>query len=55
MLTVRLASFIIANGTDWGSLVAALCPTALPAVVFFFFLLLRKRMVSGLTADAVEG
>ena len=52
-VTVWLASFTTNKGTDWGPLMAASCLTALPAV--FFFLLLQKRMASGLTAGAVKG
>lgn len=52
-ITVWLAGFTTSRGTEWGPLMAASCLTALPVVVFF--VLLQKRMVSGLTAGAVKG
>jgi N,N'-diacetylchitobiose transport system permease protein len=41
------------TGTDYGGLMAASTIFALPVVIFF--LLVQKRIVSGLTAGAVKG
>jgi len=42
-----------AKGTDWGGVMAGSTLMAIPVVVFF--LLVQRRMVSGLTAGAVKG
>jgi N,N'-diacetylchitobiose transport system permease protein len=52
-LTVWLANFTSLHGTDWGPLMAGATLTALPVVVFF--LLVQRRVASGLTAGAVRG
>ena len=52
-LTVWLAGFTSARGTDWGPLMAAATLTALPVIVFF--LLVHRRIAFGLTAGAVRG
>ena len=52
-LTVWLAGFTSARGTDWGPLMAAATLTALPVVVFF--LLVHRRIAFGLTSGAVRG
>jgi N,N'-diacetylchitobiose transport system permease protein len=52
-LTIWLASFTTARGTDWGPLMAAATLTAIPVVIFF--LLVHRRIAFGLTAGAVKG
>ena len=52
-LTIWLASFTTAHGTDWGGLMAGATLTSLPVVVFF--LLVQRRVAGGLTAGAVKG
>ena len=52
-LTIWLASFTTQHGTDWGGLMAGATLTSLPVVVFF--LLVQRRVASGLTAGAVKG
>ena len=52
-LTIWLASFTTQHGTDWGGLMAGATLTALPVVVFF--LIVQRRMTSGLVAGAVKG
>jgi N,N'-diacetylchitobiose transport system permease protein len=52
-LPVWLGSFRTNFGTDWGATMAASTLFTLPVLVFF--LLIQKRMVSGLTAGAVKG
>lgn len=52
-ITVWLASFTTSKGTEWGPLMAGATLTALPVVVFF--LLVHRRLASGLTAGAVKG
>jgi N,N'-diacetylchitobiose transport system permease protein len=52
-LTVWLASFTSLHGTDWGPLMAGATLTALPVV--FFFVLIQRRIMFGLTAGAVRG
>lgn len=52
-VTVWLASFTTSRGTEWGPLMAAATLTALPVVVFF--VIIQRRVVSGLTAGAVKG
>ena len=51
-LTIWLASFTTARGTDWGPLMAAATLTAVPVVIFF--LLVHRRIAFGLTAGAVK-
>jgi N,N'-diacetylchitobiose transport system permease protein len=51
-LTVWLASFTTARGTDWGGLMAGATLTAIPVVVFFVFL--HRKIAFGLTAGAVK-
>jgi N,N'-diacetylchitobiose transport system permease protein len=52
-LTVWLVSFSTNRGTDFGGLMAASTLFTLPVVVLF--LLVQRRIVSGLTAGAVKG
>jgi N,N'-diacetylchitobiose transport system permease protein len=52
-LPVWLGSFRTNFGTDWGATMAASTLFTLPVLIFF--LLIQKRMVSGLTAGAVKG
>ena len=52
-LTIWLASFTTAHGTDWGGLMAGATLTALPVVVFF--LAVQRHVAGGLTAGAVKG
>jgi N,N'-diacetylchitobiose transport system permease protein len=53
-LPVWLVSFFSANkGTDYGALMAASTLFALPVVVFF--LIVQRRLVTGMTAGAVKG
>lgn len=52
-LTVWLASFTTARGTEWGPLMAGATLTALPVVIFF--LLIHRKIAFGLTAGAVRG
>ena len=52
-LTIWLASFTTAHGTDWGGLMAGATLTSLPVVVFF--LLVQRHVTGGLTARAVKG
>ena len=52
-LTVWLVSFSTNRGTDFGGLMAASTLFTLPVVVFF--LIVQRRVVSGLTAGAVKG
>ena len=40
-------------GTDWGGIMAGSTLIAIPVIVFF--LIVQRRMVSGLTAGAVKG
>ena len=42
-----------AKGTDWGGVMAGSTVMAIPVIVFF--LLVQRRMASGLTAGAVKG
>ena len=42
-----------ARGTDWGGVMAGSTLMAIPVVVFF--LLVQRRVASGLTAGAVKG
>jgi N,N'-diacetylchitobiose transport system permease protein len=53
-VTVWLSYFLgTSRNTDWGALMAASTLTAIPVVLFF--LIVQRRMVSGLTAGAVKG
>ena len=52
-LPVWLASFRTAFATDWGGVMAASVIYAIPALVFF--LLVQRKLVSGVTAGAVKG
>jgi N,N'-diacetylchitobiose transport system permease protein len=52
-LPVWLASFRTAFGTDWGATMAASTLFTIPVLVFF--LIVQRRLVSGLTAGAVKG
>jgi N,N'-diacetylchitobiose transport system permease protein len=52
-LGIWLASFTTNKGTDWGGVMAGSTLFAIPVVVFF--LLVQRRVVSGLTAGAVKG
>jgi N,N'-diacetylchitobiose transport system permease protein len=52
-LTVWLASFTTARGTDWGGLMAGATLTAIPVVIFF--VALHRKIAFGLTAGAVKG
>ena len=52
-LPVWLASFSTEAGTDYGGLIAATSLFALPVIVFF--MLVQRRLVTGMTAGAVKG
>jgi N,N'-diacetylchitobiose transport system permease protein len=52
-LPVWLASFRTAFATDWGGVMAASVIYAIPALVFF--LIVQRKLVSGVTAGAVKG
>ena len=52
-LGIWLASFTTNHGTEWGAVMAGSTLFAIPAVAFF--LLVQRRVVSGLTAGAVKG
>lgn len=52
-LPVWLASFTTRTGTDWGPLMAASTLTALPVVIFF--MLIQKKIATGVTSGAVKG
>jgi N,N'-diacetylchitobiose transport system permease protein len=52
-LPVWLYSFTTNTGTDYGGLMAGCTIMALPVVIIF--LLVQRRLVSGLTAGAVKG
>lgn len=52
-LTVWLTGFSSRFGTDWGAIMASSALFTLPVVVFF--LVVQKRIASGLTAGAVKG
>jgi N,N'-diacetylchitobiose transport system permease protein len=52
-LPVWLSTFQTVFGTDWGGTMAASSLFTLPVVVFF--LIVQRRLVSGLTAGAVKG
>jgi N,N'-diacetylchitobiose transport system permease protein len=48
-----LQSFVGRGDTDWGAVMATSVIYTLPVVIFF--LLLRKRLMLGMTAGAVKG
>ncbi|GGL02159.1 N,N'-diacetylchitobiose transport system permease protein [Curtobacterium luteum] len=52
-LPVWLAGFSTNKGTDFGGLMAASVLFSIPVVVFF--LIVQRRLVSGMTAGAVKG
>lgn len=52
-MPVALQYFFGQRGTDWGAIMATSTLMTLPVVVFF--LLVQRRMVSGLVAGAVKG
>jgi N,N'-diacetylchitobiose transport system permease protein len=52
-LPVWLSTFRTAFSVDWGGIMAASVIYALPALVFF--LIVQRKLVSGLTAGAVKG
>jgi N,N'-diacetylchitobiose transport system permease protein len=52
-LSVWMFGFQTNTGTDYGGLMAASTIFALPVVIFF--LIVQRRIVSGLTAGAVKG
>jgi N,N'-diacetylchitobiose transport system permease protein len=52
-LPVWLSTFRTAFGTDWGGTMAA--STLFTVPVLIFFLLVQRRLVSGLSAGAVKG
>jgi N,N'-diacetylchitobiose transport system permease protein len=52
-LGIWLASFTTNHCTQWGGVMAGSTLFAIPAVVFF--LLVQRRVVTGLTAGAVKG
>ncbi|MFJ5117475.1 carbohydrate ABC transporter permease [Kitasatospora sp. NPDC088548] len=52
-VSIWLVSFTTSRGTDYGGLMAGATLTALPVVVFF--LIIQRRIASGLAAGAVKG
>ncbi|WP_084959453.1 carbohydrate ABC transporter permease [Thermoactinospora rubra] len=52
-MPVALRFFFGQRGTDWGGIMAASTMMTIPVIVFF--LLVQRRMVSGLVAGAVKG
>ncbi|GLX92214.1 carbohydrate ABC transporter permease [Herbidospora sp. NBRC 101105] len=52
-MPVALQYFFGQRGTDWGAIMASSTLMTIPVVVFF--LLVQRRMVSGLVAGAVKG
>ncbi|MEU4572962.1 MULTISPECIES: carbohydrate ABC transporter permease [Nonomuraea] len=52
-MPVALQFFFGQRGTDWGAIMATSTLMTLPVIVFF--LLVQRRMVSGLVAGAVKG
>ncbi|WP_283134757.1 carbohydrate ABC transporter permease [Rhizohabitans arisaemae] len=52
-MPVALQFFFGQRGTDWGAIMAASTLMTLPVIVFF--MLVQRRMVSGLVAGAVKG
>jgi len=52
-LPVWLSTFRTVFGTDWGGIMAASVLYALPALIFF--LVVQRKLVSGLTTGALKG
>jgi N,N'-diacetylchitobiose transport system permease protein len=52
-LPVWLSTFRTAFSVDWGGIMAASVIYAVPALIFF--LIVQRKLVSGLTAGAVKG
>jgi len=52
-LPVWLSSFRTVFGTDWGAIMASSVLYALPALVFF--MIVQRKLVSGMTAGALKG
>ncbi|SDY98883.1 N,N'-diacetylchitobiose transport system permease protein [Amycolatopsis xylanica] len=52
-LPVWLSSFKTAFSVDWGGIMAASAIYAVPALIFF--LIVQRKLVSGMTAGAVKG
>jgi N,N'-diacetylchitobiose transport system permease protein len=52
-MPVALQYFFGQKGTDWGAIMASSTMMTIPVVIFF--LLVQRRMVSGLVAGAVKG
>ncbi|TKK89160.1 carbohydrate ABC transporter permease [Herbidospora galbida] len=52
-MPVALQYFFGQRGTDWGAIMASSTLMTIPVIVFF--LLVQRRMVSGLVAGAVKG
>lgn len=52
-MPVALQFFVGQRATDWGGIMAASTLMTVPVLVFF--LLVQRRMVSGLVAGAVKG
>ncbi|RFU84786.1 carbohydrate ABC transporter permease [Streptomyces triticagri] len=52
-LNVWLMTFTTERGTDYGALMAASTMIALPVVIFF--MIIQKKMATGLTSGAVKG
>ncbi|WP_033287862.1 carbohydrate ABC transporter permease [Amycolatopsis jejuensis] len=52
-LPVWLSSFRTAFSVDWGGVMAASVVYAIPALIFF--LIVQRKLVSGMTAGAVKG
>jgi N,N'-diacetylchitobiose transport system permease protein len=52
-MPIFLTYFYGQHGADWGPIMAASTMYTVPAVIFFLFV--RRRLVSGLTAGAVKG
>ncbi|MFC5150494.1 carbohydrate ABC transporter permease [Streptomyces amakusaensis] len=52
-LNVWLTNFTTARGVDYGALMAASTMIAIPVVIFF--MIIQKKMATGLTSGAVKG
>jgi N,N'-diacetylchitobiose transport system permease protein len=52
-LPVWLSTFRTVFGTDWGAIMAASVLYALPALIFF--MIVQRKLVSGLTTGALKG
>jgi N,N'-diacetylchitobiose transport system permease protein len=52
-LPVWLSTFRTAFSVDWGGIMAASVIYAVPALVFF--MIVQRRLVSGMTVGAVKG